>query len=49
MNIMKLKELSISYNEDAISVILKIKLQDTLLDMNYAERIKFKERSDMIK
>jgi len=49
MNILKLKELRISYNKDATSVILEIKLWRTLLSVNYVKRIKFRKISNMMK
>jgi len=49
MNILKLKELRISYNKDAISAILKIKLQSTLLSVSNAEEIRFREINNMMK
>jgi len=49
MNILKLKELRISYNKDAILMILEIKLQDTSLSLSHVEEIKFKEINNMMK
>jgi len=49
MNILKLKELRISYNEDAILTILEIKLQSTSLSVNHAEETRFREIKDMMK
>jgi len=49
MNILKSRELRISYNEDAISAILKIKSQNILLSVNYAEKTRFREIKDMMR
>jgi len=49
MNILKLRELRISYNEDATSVILEIKLWSTSLSVNYVEKIRFKEINNTMK
>jgi len=49
MNILKLREQRILYDEDAILVILKIKLQSTLLSVNYAEKTKFRKINNMMK
>jgi len=49
MNILKLRELRISYNEDTILMILEIKLQNTSLNVSYDERIKFKEIKNTMK
>jgi len=49
MNILKLRELKILYDEDIISVILKIKLWSTLLSVIFAERIKFRETNNTMK
>jgi len=49
MNILKLKELKISYDEDTTLTILEIKLQNTLLSASHVEEIRFKEINDMMK
>jgi len=49
VNILKSRELRISYDKDAISVILEIKSQSTLLDANHAEKTKFKKINNMMK
>jgi len=49
MNILKSRELRISYNEDAISVILETELQSTLLNVSHAEKIRFREIKNIIK
>jgi len=49
MNILKLKELRISYNKDATLMILEIELQSTSLSMSCAERTKFREINNMMK
>jgi len=49
MNILKLKELRILLDEDAILTILEIELQNTSLSVSHTDRIKFKETSNMIK
>ena len=49
INILKLKELRILYNEDATSVILKIKLWSTSLSVNHVKKIRFREINDMMK
>jgi len=49
MNILKLRELRILYDEDAVLVILEIKLQSILLDVSHAERIRFKKINNMMK
>jgi len=49
MNILKLKELRISYNENATSAILEIELQSTSLSVNHVEEINFKEINNMMK
>jgi len=49
MNILKLKELRILYNEDTTSAILKIKLKSTSLSVSHAERIRFREIKDIMK
>jgi len=49
MNILKLRELRISYKEDTISAILKIKSLSTLLNAIHAAETRFKEIKDMMK
>jgi len=49
MNILKSRELRISYNEGAISAILEIESQNTSLDVNHVERTKFREINNMMK
>ncbi len=49
MNILKLRKLRISYNKDAILMILEIKLWSTSLSVNHVEETKFKKINDMIK
>jgi len=49
MNILKSRELRISYNKNAILTILKIKLQSTSLNVNYAEETRFREIKNIIK
>jgi len=48
-NILKLRELRISWDEDVILTILEIELQNTSLSVSHTDRIKFKETSNMIK
>jgi len=48
-NILKSRELRILYDEDAISVILEIELQSTLLSVNHVKEIRFREINDMMK
>jgi len=43
MNILKLRELRISYNEDVMSAILEIRLQSSSLSVSYAEKTRFRE------
>jgi hypothetical protein len=49
MNILKSNELRILYKEDAMSVILEIKSQNTLLDVIHAEKTRFREINNMMK
>jgi len=49
MNILKSRELRISYDEDAISVILEIESQSTSLDVNHVEKTRFREINNMMK
>jgi len=49
MNILKLRKLRISYNKDAILMILEIKLWSTSLSVNHVEETRFKKINDMIK
>jgi len=49
VNILKLRELRISYDEGAISAILEIESQNTLLDVNHVERTRFREINNMMK
>jgi len=49
MNILKLRELRILYDEDATLMILEIELQNTLLSVNYAEETRFKEIKNLMK
>ena len=49
MNILKLRELRISYNKDATLTILEIELWSTSLSVSYAEKIRFREISDIMK
>jgi len=49
MNILKLRELRISYNKDAILTILEIKLQSTSLNVNHVKETRFREIKDMMK
>ncbi len=49
MNILKLRELRISYDEDAILMILKIELWSTLLSVNHVEETRFREIKDMMR
>jgi len=49
MNILKLRELRILYDEDAISMILEIELQSTSLSVSHAERIRFREINNTMK
>jgi len=49
MNILKLRELRISYNKDVMLMILEIKSQSTLLDVSHAEETRFKETNSMMK
>jgi len=49
MNILRLRELRILYNEDAVLTILKIKLWSTLLNVSHAEEIRFRETNSMMK
>jgi len=49
VNILKLRELRISYDEDATSAILEIKLQSTLLNVNHAEETRFRKIKNIMK
>jgi len=49
MNILKLRELRISYDKDVMLIILEIKLQSTSLSANHAEEIRFRKISDIMK
>jgi len=49
MNILKLKELRISYNEDATLMILEIELWSTLLSVSHAEKTRFREIKNIMK
>jgi len=49
MNTLKSKELRTSYEEDAISVTLKIKSLSTLSDAIYVIEIRFEETRDIMK
>jgi len=49
MNILKLRKLRISYNEDTMLIILEIKSQNTLLNAIHTERTKFREINDIMK
>jgi len=49
INILKSRELRISCEEDAILMILEIKLQSISLSANYVERTKFRKINNTIK
>jgi len=49
MNILKLKEQKILYDEDATLMILKIKLQSTLLSVSHVKRTRFREINNTMK
>jgi len=49
MNILKLKELRILYDEDTILMILEIKLWSTSLSVSHAEKTRFREINDKMK
>jgi len=49
MNIFKSREQRILYDKDVILMILKIKLQNTSLNANHAEKTKFREINNTIK
>jgi len=49
MNILKLRELRILYDENVILTILEIKLQNTSLSVSHVKETKFREISDIMK
>jgi len=49
INILKLRELRISYDEDAILTILEIELQSTSLSVNHVEETRFRKIKDMMR
>jgi len=49
INILKLRKLSILCDKYAILMILEIELQNTLLNVKYVERTKFREINNMMK
>jgi len=49
MNILKLKELRISYNENTTLMILEIESQNTSLSVNHVKKTRFREINDTMK
>jgi len=49
MNILKSRELRISYNKDAVLIILEIELWSTSLSVSHVEEIRFREINNMMK
>jgi len=49
MNILKLRELRILYDEDATSMILEIELQSTSLSVNYVEETRFRKIKNIMR